>query len=140
MQLWKSLTKSLKSKMLVEHASEPKSDNVLAEETFSGKLLLILSFSMKSKSGSIWKKTMDIFLDDDQLKQVGYGPTLMGAGPSRSSSSSSSLAPQEANSPGQNYYFNMLLANCFQCNQQARSTVNQMFQPFLPESIDSQST
>ena len=140
MQLLKSLTKSLKSKMLVEHTSEPKSDKVFAEETFSGKLFLILSFSMKSKSGSIWKKTMDIFLDDDQLKQVGYGPTLMGAGPSRSSSSSSSLAPQEANSPGQNYYFNMLLANCFQCNQQARSTVNQMFQPFLPESIDSQST
>ena len=83
---------------------------------------------------------MDIFLDDDQLKQVGYGPTLMGAGPSHSSSSSSSLAHQEANSPGQNYYFNMLLANCFQCNQQARSTVNEMFQTFLSESVDSQNT
>ena len=35
----------------------------------------------------------------------------MAAGPSRNSSSSSSLAPQEANSPGQNYYLNMLLAN-----------------------------
>ena len=140
MQLWKSLTKSLKSKVLEECASEPKSNNILAEQSFSEKLLLILSFSVKSKSGSIWKKTMDIFLDDDQLKQVGYGPTLMGAGPSHSSSSSSSLAPQEGNSLGQNYYFNMLLANCFQCNQQARSTVNQMFQPFLPESIDSQNT
>ena len=140
MQLWKSLTKSLKSKMLEECASELKSNNILAEQSFSEKLLLILSFSVKSKSGSIWKKTMDKFLDDDQLKQVGYGPTLMGAGPSCSSSSSSSLAPQEGNSPGQNYYFNMLLANCFQCNQQARSTVNQMFQPFLPESIDSQNT
>ena len=32
MQLWKSLTKSLKSKMLEERASEPKSDNVLAEK------------------------------------------------------------------------------------------------------------
>ena len=72
--------------------------------------------------------------------QVGYGHTLMGAGPSRNSSSSSPLASQEANSPGQNYYLNMLLANRFQCNQQASSTVNQMFQPFSPESIDSQDT
>ena len=32
MQLWKSLTESLKSKMLEERASEPKSDNVLAEK------------------------------------------------------------------------------------------------------------
>ena len=32
MQLWKSLTESLKSKMLEERASELKSDNVLAEE------------------------------------------------------------------------------------------------------------
>ena len=31
-QLWKSLTKSLKSKMLEKHASELKSDNVLAEK------------------------------------------------------------------------------------------------------------
>ena len=86
------------------------------------------------------KKFMDVFSDYDQQKQVGYGPTLMGAGPSRNSSSSSSLAPQEAKSPGQNYYLNMLLANRFQCNQQASSTVNQMFQPFSPESIDSQVT
>ena len=86
------------------------------------------------------KKFMDVFFDYDQQKQVGYGPTLMGAGPSRNSSSSSSLAPQEAKSPGQNYYLNMLLANRFQCNQQASSTVNQMFQPFSPESIDSQVT
>ena len=86
------------------------------------------------------KKIMDVFFDYDQQKQVGYGPTLMGAGPSRNSSSSSSLAPQEAKSPGQNYYLNMLLANRFQCNQQASSTVNQMFQPFSPESIDSQVT
>ena len=83
---------------------------------------------------------MDVFFDYDQQKQVGYGPTLMGAGPSRNSSSSSSLAPQEAKSPGQNYYLNMLLANRFQCNQQASSTVNRMFQPFSPESIDSQDT
>ena len=83
---------------------------------------------------------MDVFFDYDQQKQVGYGPTVMGAGPSRNSLPSSSLAPQEANSPGQNYYLNMLLANCFQCNQQASSTVNQMFQPFSPESIDSKDT
>ena len=54
---------------------------------------------------------MDVFFDYEQQKQVGYGPTLMGAGPSPNSSSSSSLATQEANSPGQNYYLNMLLAN-----------------------------
>ena len=83
---------------------------------------------------------MELFFDYDQQKQVAYGPTLMGAGPSRNSSSNSSLAPEEANSPGQNYYVNILLANRFQCNQQASSTVNQMFQPFLPESIDSQDT
>ena len=83
---------------------------------------------------------MDVFFDYDQQKQVGYGPTLMGAGPSRNSSSSSSLAPQEAKSPGQNYYLNMLLANRFQCNQQASSKVNKMFQPFSQESIDSQDT
>ena len=47
---------------------------------------------------------------------------------------------QEANSSGQNYNLDMLLANCFLCNQQASSTVNQIFQPFSPESIDSQDT
>ena len=62
------------------------------------------------------KKIMDVFFDYDQQKQVGYGPTLMGAAPSRKSSSSLSLAPQESNGPGQIYYFNMLLPNCFQCN------------------------
>ena len=55
MQLGKSLTESLKSKRLEERASEPKSDNVLAEKAnISGELSLILSFSMKLKSGSIW--------------------------------------------------------------------------------------
>ena len=37
---------------------------------------------------------MDVFFDYDQEKQVGYGPTLMDAGPSRNSSSSSSLDPK----------------------------------------------
>ena len=83
---------------------------------------------------------MDVFFDYDQLKHVGYGPRNMGAGPFRNSSCSSSLAAQEANSSGQNYKFNLLLANCFLCNQQASSTVNQLFQPFSPESIDSQDT
>ena len=32
MQLWKSLTESLKLNMLEEHASEPKSDKVLAKK------------------------------------------------------------------------------------------------------------
>ena len=86
------------------------------------------------------KKLMDVFFDYNWQKQIGYGPTLMGAGPSRNSSSCSFLTLQEANSPGQNYYLNMLLANRFQCNQQASSTVNRMFQPFSPESIESQDT
>ena len=48
--------------------------------------------------------------------------------------------PPRSNSPGQNYYLNMLLANCFQCNQQASLTANQVFQPFSPQSIDSEDT
>ena len=142
MQLWKSLTASLKSKMLEERASEPKSDNVLAEKAnHFGKVVADTLLQYEIKEWVYLKnKTMDASFDYDQQKQVGYGPTLMGAGPSRNSSSSSSLAPQEANSPGKNYYLNMLLANRFQCNQQANATVNQMFQPFSPESIDSQDT
>ena len=54
LQLWKSLTESLKSKMREERASEPKSDNILAEkQTIPGKLSLVLTFTMKLKSGSI---------------------------------------------------------------------------------------
>ena len=142
MQLWKSLTKSLKSKMLEGRASEPKSDNVLAEKAnLFGKVVAdtLLQYEIKE-----WiylkKKIMDVFFDYDQQKKVGCGPTLLGAGPSRNSSSSSSLAPQVANIPGQNYYLNMLLANRFQYNQQASPTVNQMFQSFSPESIHSQDT
>ena len=139
MQLWKSLTESLKSKMPEEYASEPKSDNVLDEKAnLFGKVVVdtLLQYEIK-EFAYLKKKIIDVFFDYDQQKQIGYGPTLMGAGPSRNSSSSSSLAPQEAYSPGHCYYLNMLLANCFQCNQQASSTVNQMFQPFSPESIDS---
>ena len=116
MQLRKSLTESLKLKMQEERASEPKSDNVLAEKgNLFGKVVAdtLLQYEIKE-----WvylkKKIMDVFFDYDQQKQVGYGPTLMGSGPSCNSSSSSSLAPQEANSPDQNYYLNMLLANRFQ--------------------------
>ena len=138
MQLWKSLTKSLKSKMLEERASEPKSDSVLAEKAnLFGKVVADTLLQHEIKEWVyLKKKIMKVFFDYDQQKQVGQGPTLMVAGPSRNSSSSSSLALQEANSLGQNYYLNMLLANRFQCNQQASSTVNQMFQPFSPESID----
>ena len=142
MQLWKSLTESLKSKMLEERASQPKSDNVLVEKAnLFGKVVAdtLLQYEIKEWV-HLKKKIMDVVFDYDQQKQVRYGPTLTDAGPSRNSSSSSSLAPQEANSPGQNYYLNMLLANRFQCNPQASSTVNQMFQPFSPESIDSQDT
>ena len=104
----------------------------LKKQTFSGKLLLILSFSMKLKSGSIWKRKLwTYFLTMISKNKLDMGPHLWVL-------DHLVIAPQEANSPGQNYYLNMLLANCFQCNQQASSTVNQMFQPFLPESIDSQ--
>ena len=142
MQLWKSLTESLKSKMLEGCASEPKSDNVLAEKAnLFGKVVAdtLLQYEIK-KWVYLKKKFVDVFFDYDQQKQVGYGPTLMGAEPSRNSSSSSSLALQEANIPGQNYYLNMQLANRFQYNQQASPTVNQMFQSFSPESIHSQDT
>ena len=135
-QLWKSLTESLKSKMLEEYASEPKSDNVLDEKANLFRKVVVdtlLQYEIK-EFVYLKKKIIDVLFDYDQQKQIGYGPTLMGAGPSRNSSS---LAPQEANSPGHCYYLNMLLANCFQCKQQASSTVNQMFQPFSPESIDS---
>ena len=115
----------IKSKILEECASEPKSDNVLAEKTnLFGKVVAdtLLQYEIKEWA-YLKKKIMDVFFDYDQQKQVGYGPTLIGAGPSRNSLSSSSLAPQEANSPGQNYYLNMLLENRFQCNQQASSKI-----------------
>ena len=108
-----------------EYASEPKSDNVLDEKAnLFGKVVVdtLLQYEIK-EFVYMKKKIIDVFFDYDQQKQIGYGPTLMGAGPSHNSSSSSSLAPQEANSPGHCYYLNILLANCFQCNQQASSTV-----------------
>ena len=68
MQLWKSLTESWKSKMLEERASEPKSDNVLAEKVnLFGKVVAdtLLQYEIKE-----WvylkKKVMDIFFDYDQ--------------------------------------------------------------------------
>ena len=128
--------------MLEEHASEPKSDNVLTEiANLFEKVVTdtLLQYEIKE-----WvylkKKIMDVFFDYDQQKQFGYGPTLMGAVPSCNSSSSSCLASQEANGPCQNYYLNMLLAKCFQWNEQASSTVNQMFLSFSPESFDSHDT
>ena len=64
MQSWKSLTKSLKSKMLEECASEPKSDNLLAEKAnLFGKVVTdtLLQYEIKE-----WvylkKKIMDVFL------------------------------------------------------------------------------
>ena len=130
--------------MLEERVSEPKSDNVLAGKANLFRKVVadtLLQYEIK-KWVYLKKKIMDIFFDSDQLKQVGYEPTLMGAGSSHNSSSSSSLLPlpQEANSPCQNYYLYMVLANCFQCNQQASSIVDQMFQPLLPESVDSKDT
>ena len=104
--------------MLEEHASEPKSNNVLTEK--ANLFRKVVADTLLQYETKQWvylkKKIMDVFFDYGQQKQVGYGPTLMGAGPSRKSSSSSSLASQEANGPGQNYYLNMLLPNCFQCN------------------------
>ena len=105
MQLWKSLNESLKSKMLKECASELKSDNVLAEkENIFGKVVAdnLLQFEFK-ECVYLKKKIIDVFFAYDGQKPVGYGSTLMGAGPSRNSSSSSSLVSQEAVSPGQNY-------------------------------------
>ena len=70
--------------MLEERASEPKSDDILAEKAnLFGKVVAdtLLQYEIKE-----WvylkKKIMDVFYDYDQQKQVGYGPTLMGAGPS----------------------------------------------------------
>ena len=63
--------------------------------------------------GLFEKENHGRIFDYDQLKHVGYWPRNIGAGPSRNSSS---LALQEANSSGQNYNFNMLLANCLLCN------------------------
>ena len=89
MQLPKSLTESLTSKMLEEHISEKKSDNVLAEKAnFFGKVVAdtLLQYEIKELI-YLKKKIMDVFYDYDQQKQkqVGYGPTLIGAGPSRNS-------------------------------------------------------
>ena len=97
MQLWKSLTKSLKSKMLDERASEPKSDNVLGEKAnLFGKVVAdtLLQYQIK-ECIYLKKKIMDILFDHDQQKQAGYVSTLMGAGPSGNRSSSSSLAPKK---------------------------------------------
>ena len=94
--------------MLEEHASEPKSNNVLTEKANLFRKVVadtLLQYETK-KWVYLKKKTMDVFFDYDQVKHVGYGARNMGAGPSRNSSSSSSLAPQEANTSGQNYNLN----------------------------------
>ena len=98
MQLWKSLTKSLKSKMLEERASEPKSDYVLAEKANLFRTVFTITLLQYEIKELVYlkKKIMDVFFDYGQQKQVGYGPTLMVAEPSCNSSSSSFLAPQEA--------------------------------------------
>ena len=142
MQLWKSLAELLSQKCwrsMLQNRNQIMS--WLIKANFFGKVVAdtLLQYEIKE-----WvylkKKIMNVFFDYDQQKQVVYAPTFTGAGPSRNSSSSSSLVPQEANSLGQNCYLNMLLANRFQCNQQASSTVNQMFQRFSPASIESQDT
>ena len=54
MQLWKSLTESLKSKMLEESTSGQKSDNVLAEKTnLFRNVIADTLFQYELKSGSI---------------------------------------------------------------------------------------
>ena len=54
MQLWKSLTESLKSKILEESTSEQKSDNVFAKKTnLFGKVAADTLFQYELKSGSI---------------------------------------------------------------------------------------
>ena len=54
MQLWKSLTESLKSKILEESTSEQKSDNVFAKKTnLFGKVVADTLFQYELKSGCI---------------------------------------------------------------------------------------
>ena len=68
MQLWKSLTKSLKSKMPEEYASEPKSDNVLDEKAnLFGKVVVdtLLQYEIK-EFVYLKKKIIDVFFDYDQ--------------------------------------------------------------------------
>ena len=81
-----------------ERASEPKSDYILAEKAnLFGTVFTVTLLQYEIKEWVyLKKKIMDVFFDYDQQKQVGYGPTLMVAGPSCNSSSRSFLAPQEA--------------------------------------------
>ena len=67
MQLWKSLTESLKSKMLEEHAPEPKSDNILAEKAnLFGKVITdtLIQYEIKEWV-CLKKKITDVFFDYD---------------------------------------------------------------------------
>ena len=98
MQLWKSLTKSLTSKMLEEYASVRKSDYVLAEKANLFGTVFAVTLLQYEIKGWVYlkKKILDVFFDYDQQKQGGYGPTLMVAGPSCNSSSRLFLASQEA--------------------------------------------
>ena len=70
--------------MLEERAWEPKSDNALAEKVnLFGKVFADTLPQYEIKNWVYLKnKIMDIFYDYDQQKYVGYGSTLMGAGPS----------------------------------------------------------
>ena len=70
MQLRKSLTESLKSKILEKRASEPKSDNVLAEKaSLFGKVVADTLLQYEIKEWVYLKKTiMDVFFDYDQQK------------------------------------------------------------------------
>ena len=78
MQLWKSLTKSLKSKMLEERASEPKSDYVLAEKAnLFGKVVAdtLLQYQIK-ECIYLKKKIMDVFLTMISKNKLDMGPLL----------------------------------------------------------------
>ena len=78
MQLWMSLTESLKSKMLEERATEPKSDNVLAEKAnLFGNVVAdtLLQYEIK-KWVSFKKKIMDVFLTMISKNKLDMGPHL----------------------------------------------------------------
>ena len=70
MQLRKSLTESLKSKILEERAPEPKSDKVLVEKAnLFGKVVADTLPQYEIKEWVYLKKTiMDVFFDYDQQK------------------------------------------------------------------------
>ena len=74
------------------------------------------------------------FFNFDQQKQAGDGHTFISANTPRDSLPS---ILQERNRGGQRYFMYMVPANQFQFTQQGNSKEDQMFRPFLPDSVGS---